>query len=144
MYRRHRGRVEVLLVHPGGPFFADKDDGAWSIPKGQLDDGEEPFAAAMREFEEETGLKPKGPYIQLAPIRQKSGKLVHAWAFEGDCDTAQLRSNVTLKEWPPGSGQMQEYPEIDRAEFFDPDTASTKANPAQRALFDELSRRLGF
>jgi len=142
MYRVRNRRLEVLLVHPGGPFFANKDEGAWSIPKGQLDDGEDPFEAARREFEEETSLAPAGPFIELTPVRQKSGKLVHAWAFEGDCDPAQLRSNTTLKEWPPGSGKMQEYPEIDRAEFFDLTTASKKANPAQRALFEELSRRL--
>lgn len=142
MYRRQGGALEVLLVHPGGPFFARKDAGAWSIPKGQLDDGEQPMEAALREFEEETGLKPTGPFLELTPIQQKSGKIVHAWAFEGDCDPSTLQSNTTLKEWPPGSGRMKEYAEIDRAEWFDLDQAARKANPAQGALFDELARRL--
>ena len=140
MYRVRDGHLEVLLVHPGGPFFARKDEGYWSIPKGQLDDGEEPFAAAQREFEEETGLTPEGPFIELAQVRQKSGKLVHAWAFEGDCDPDTLESNTTLKEWP--AGVWKEYPEIDRAGWFDVRAASKKANPAQAALFEELARTL--
>ena len=140
MYRDRGRGLEVLLVHPGGPFFAKKDAGYWSIPKGQLDDGEEPFDAAVREFEEETGLTPEGPFIALTPIQQKSGKLVHAWAFEGDCDPDTLVSNTTLKEWP--AGVWKEYPEIDRAAWFSVQAASRKANPAQVALFEELRRKL--
>jgi len=140
MFRVRDRRIEVLLVHPGGPFFARKDEGYWSIPKGQLDDGELPFDAAVREFEEETGLSPEGPFIALTPIQQKSGKLVHAWAFEGDCDPDTLESNTTVKEWP--AGVWKEYPEIDRAGWFDVPAASRKANPAQKALFDELVRKL--
>ena len=140
MYRDRGRGIEVLLVHPGGPFFAKKDDGYWSIPKGQLDDGEPAFEAALREFEEETGLRPKGPFIELTPVQQKSGKLVHAWAFEGDCDPDTLESNTTLKEWP--AGVWKEYPEIDRAGWFDVRAAARKANPAQGALFEELVRTL--
>jgi len=140
MYRVRDAHMEVLLVHPGGPFFARRDDGYWSIPKGQLDGDEEPFAAALREFEEETGLTPRGPFTRLTTIQQRSGKLVHAWAFEGDCDPSDLRSNTTRKEWP--AGVWKEYSEIDRGGWFDVRAASKKANPAQAALFEELSRLL--
>jgi predicted NUDIX family NTP pyrophosphohydrolase len=110
MYRVRNGQLEVLLVHPGGPFFAKKDEGAWSIPKGEPDAGEELFDAAQREFEEETGFKAAPPFIELSPITQKGGKVVHAWAFAGDCDSAQLRSNSFMLEWPPRSGRTQEFP----------------------------------
>lgn len=143
MYRRRAGVIEVLLVHPGGPFFARRDAGAWSIPKGHPDGDEHLFEAACREFEEETGLVPAGPFAELTPVRQKGGKIVHAWTFEGDCDPTAIRSNMVTKEWPPGSGRLHEYPEVDRAEFFDLATAATKINPAQGAFLAELLRRLG-
>jgi predicted NUDIX family NTP pyrophosphohydrolase len=140
MYRVRDGGLEVLLVHPGGPFFARKDDGVWSIPKGQLDDGEAPLDAARREFEEETGLTPAGPFRPLTPVTQKSGKVVHAWAFAGDCDPAAIHSNTVTIEWPPWSGRRSEFPEIDRAAFFGLKEARRKINPRQRPFLDELER----
>jgi len=142
MYRRRGGRVEVLLVHPGGPFWRNKDAGAWSIPKGEVQAGEDPLAAARREFEEELGLRAEGPFTQLSPVKQKGGKVVHAWAFEGDCDPAAIRSNTFTTEWPPRSGRMAEFPEIDRAEFFTLAEAIGKVNPAQAGLIDQLGRLL--
>jgi predicted NUDIX family NTP pyrophosphohydrolase len=140
MYRGRGDGLQVLLVHPGGPFFAKKDDGAWSIPKGEADDGEDLLATACREFEEETGLEPIGPFRELSPVKLKSGKVVHAWAFEGDCDPGAIRSNTFTMEWPPRSGRKQEFPEIDRAAFFSLEEAAKRINPAQRALLDELGR----
>jgi predicted NUDIX family NTP pyrophosphohydrolase len=140
MYRVRDGRLEVLLVHPGGPFFAKKDDGAWTIPKGEPDAGEELFDAAQREFEEETGFKSSPPYTELSPITQKGGKVVHAWAFAGDCDPRQLHSNTFTLEWPPRSGQLQEFPEMDRADWFGLDEAKRKIKPAQIPLLEELAR----
>ena len=119
MYRLRNGTVEVLLAHPGGPFYINKDDGAWTIPKGEPDTSEELLRTAEREFAEETGLKPHGPYLELAPIQQKGGKIVHAWAFEGDCDPATIRSSLFMLEWPPKSGRQMMFPEVDRAGFFD-------------------------
>ena len=142
MYRRRGGRVEVLLVHPGGPFWRNKDAGAWSIPKGEVQAGEDLLAAARREFEEELGLRAEGPFTQLNPVKQKGGKVVHAWAFEGDCDPAAIRSNTFTMEWPPRSGRMAEFPEIDRAEFFALAEAIDKVNPAQAGLIDQLGRLL--
>lgn len=142
MYRRRDGRLEVLLAHPGGPFWAHRDEGAWSIPKGLIEAGEEPLAAARREFEEETGVVPEGPYLELPAALQKNRKLVHSWAFEGDCDPAEIRSNTFSVELPRGSGRMVEFPEIDRAEFFTPGEARRKINPAQAALVDALERLL--
>ena len=115
LYRFRDGNLEVFLVHPGGPFWAKKDLGVWSIPKGEIDEGEEPLGAARREFEEETGFSPEGTFRELTPVRQRSGKIVHAWAVEGDCDPTALRSNTFTLEWPPRSGRMQEIPEVDRA-----------------------------
>jgi len=138
MYRIKNGATEFLLAHPGGPYFVNKDDGAWSIPKGEPDADEDLLVTAQREFEEETGLKPTGPFVPLQPIQQKGGKIVHAWAFEGDCDPATLTSNTFTMEWPPHSGQQQEFPEIDRAEFFDLTTAKTKIKAGQEALIEEL------
>ncbi|HEV2393332.1 MAG TPA: NUDIX domain-containing protein [Verrucomicrobiae bacterium] len=140
MYRR--GSAEFLLVHPGGPFWKNKDAGAWTIPKGELKPGEEPLLAAQREFEEELGFKPHGPFIPLSPIKQKAGKLVRAWAFEGDFDTTRLQSNTFSMEWPPRSGHQQEFPEVDRAAFFHLNEAKEKINPAQVAFLIELSQRL--
>lgn len=138
MYRRTTG-LEVLLVHPGGPFFRNKDAGAWTIPKGEIGPGEEPLAAAIREFTEETGLAPTSPFLSLPTIRQKAGKIVQAWAFEGDCDPATISSNTFEMEWPPRSGKRITVPEIDRAAFFDLDAARIKINPAQIEFLDELA-----
>jgi len=138
MYRIKDGAIQVLLAHPGGPFFVNKDDEHWSIPKGEPDADEDLFVTAQREFEEETGVKPTGPFIPLQPIQQKGGKIVHAWAFEGDCDPKTIVSNTFTMEWPPRSGKRQEFPEIDRAEFFDLATARTKIKGGQEGLIDEL------
>jgi predicted NUDIX family NTP pyrophosphohydrolase len=142
MYRIREGVAEVLLVHPGGPFFRKKDDGAWSIPKGEPEPGEELLPTAQREFEEETGVKPAGPFLPLQPIQQKGGKIVHAWAFEGDCDPAAITCNTFTMEWPPHSGRQQEFPECDRAEFFDLKTARRKIKAGQEALIEHLRGRL--
>ncbi|NIR43874.1 MAG: NUDIX domain-containing protein [Gemmatimonadetes bacterium] len=142
MYRIREGALEVLLVHPGGPFWRSKDKGAWTIPKGEIGSDEDALAAARREFEEETGLRAKGPFIPLTPVRQKGGKTVRAWAFAGDCDPQRLRSNVFELEWPPGSGQAREFPETDRAGFFGLDETLEKMNPAQVPLVEELAARL--
>ncbi len=142
MYRRRGGGVEILLVHPGGPLWAKRDYGAWSIPKGEVDPGEDELAAARREFEEETGFEASGKFLPLGEIRQKSGKLVRAWAFEGNCDPHTLRSNTFRMEWPPRSGREQEFPEIDRAEFFALDEARRRINPAQVPLLDHLEEKL--
>mgnify|MGYP002777854651 CR=1 FL=1 len=143
LYRRRGPDLEVLLVHPGGPYWAAKDDGAWTIPKGELQTGEEPLAAARREFAEETGLALAGPFLALSPIRQRAGKLVHAWACAGDCVPEQLRSNTFEMEWPPRSGKLVRFPEVDRAAFFALAAARRKINPAQVALLDELERLAG-
>jgi predicted NUDIX family NTP pyrophosphohydrolase len=140
MYRRQGGRLEVLLVHPGGPYWAKKDDGAWTIPKGEHEASEEPRAAALREFTEETGLVPCGSLVALTPVRQRGGKLVRAWAVEGDCDPAAVRSNTFTMEWPPRSGRTAEFPEVDRGAWFDVATARRKIRESQAALLDELER----
>ena len=132
--------MQVLLVHPGGPFFRNKDEGAWSIPKGEVEPGEDPLAAAVREFEEEIGTAPIGPYLPLGSAKQKGGKVVHAWAFEGDCDPAAIRCNTFTMEWPPRSGRQAEFPEVDRAGFFGPEEARRKINVGQAPLIDELER----
>ena len=142
MYRVNGGALQVLLVHPGGPFFQNQDDGAWSIPKGEPGAGEELLDAAQREFAEETGLKASPPFIELSPITQKGGKVVQAWAFAGDCDPGQLRSNTFTLEWPPRSGRVQEFPEIDRAGWFDLAEARRKIKAAQIPLLEELCRLL--
>ena len=140
VYRQAAGDIEVLLVHPGGPFWRNKDQGAWTIPKGEFDETEDPLAAAKREFKEETGsTSPNGPYISLKAIKQKNGKIVHAWAVEGDFDPGELNSNTFLCEWPPKSGRMQEFPEVDRAGWFAPDVAKEKMLSGQPALIDELN-----
>lgn len=143
MFRRRDGRLEVLIAHPGGPFWANRDLGAWTIPKGLAEPGEELLAAARRELAEETGLRPDGPFISLGSIRQKSGKVVHAWACEGDADPAALTSNVISVEWPAGSGNRIEFPEVDRCAWFDPTEAREKLNPAQAEFVDRLEAALG-
>ncbi len=142
MYRRKETGLEVFLIHPGGPYFRGKDEGAWSIPKGELDEGEEGLAAAKREFEEETGCRPEGVFGKLGQVRLKSGKIVLAWSVEGDCDAQAIRSNRFTMEWPPRSGRMQEFPEADRAAWFPVEDARKKINAAQQQFIDELVRSL--
>jgi predicted NUDIX family NTP pyrophosphohydrolase len=142
LYRRRRGGVEVLLVHPGGPFWAGKDEGAWSIPKGLHGQGEEPLAAARREFAEETGATIEGEAIALGAFRQSSAKIVEAWAVEGEFDPAALKSNTFALEWPPRSGKMREVPEVDRAEWFTPADAERKLLKGQRPILEALLRHL--
>ncbi|GAA2792438.1 NUDIX domain-containing protein [Saccharopolyspora taberi] len=140
---RIRDGLEVLLVHPGGPFWKNKDDGAWSVPKGEHDDAEDPRAAALREFREETGTDLSGAdLVELGAVRQKSGKVVTAFAAEGDFDPELLTSNVFEMQWPPRSGRTQQFPEVDRAGWFDADTARRKLVPAQAELIDRLERFL--
>ena len=138
MFRRRDRALEVLLVHPGGPFWARKDLGAWTIPKGELEEGEDALATAQREFEEETGIAPSGPFHSLGSIKQKAGKVVHAWAFEGDGAAETMRSNTIRMEFPPRSGQWREFPEVDRAEWFRVEAARTRINPAQVPFLDHL------
>jgi len=142
LYRLLKNKPEFFLVHPGGPFWTNKDAGAWTIPKGEYDINEEPLAAAIREFSEETGHIISGNFISLTPIIQKAGKQVDAWALEGDIDTTNIRSNSFNIEWPPKSGNWKSYPEIDRAEWFDIKTAKEKINPAQVAFLEELIMKL--
>ena len=134
--------LQVLLAHPGGPFWARKDAGAWTIPKGEPNEGERLEDAAVREFEEETGIRPADELVMLGSIKQKGGKIVHAWAFEGDCDPATLRGNTFEMEWPPGPDRTQRFPEIDRAAWFDLQEAKQKINPAQAAWLKTLPDRL--
>ena len=140
MYRIHDAKLQVLLAHPGGPFYRNKDEGVWTIPKGEINPEEDLQDAAKREFEEETGLKPTGQFLALKPIRQKGGKIVHAWAFQGDCDPTAIVSNTFSMEWPPKSGRQVEVPEIDRADFFDVDAARRKINAAQMAFVEECEQ----
>ncbi|MBZ5678182.1 MAG: NUDIX domain-containing protein [Acidobacteriia bacterium] len=142
LFRRVGRKIEVLLAHPGGPFWKNKDDGAWSIPKGEYGDDEEPLAAAKREFAEETGLTLSGDFIPLGEVRQPGGKIVTAWALEGDFDPASLRSNTFSLPWPPGSGKLQEFPEIDRAEWFPLEFARRKILNAQAEVLDRLAQYL--
>ena len=143
LFRRPAGGLELLLVHPGGPYWARKDDGAWSIPKGEHADGEDALDCARREFEEETGtVPPVGALVPLGEVRQRSGKRVSAWAAEGDLDADAVRSNTFSVEWPPRSGQTQEFPEVDRAGWFAPDDARRALVPAQAAFVDRLVEHL--
>ena len=142
MFRRRPGGIEVLLVHPGGPFFRHRDVGAWSIPKGAVMPGEDLLDAARREFSEETGVAPEGVFLPLKPIRQKGGKVVHAWAVEGDCDAQAIRSNTFVMEWPPRSGKQAEFAEVDRAGWFDAVGARQKLLAGQVGFVDELSSLL--
>ena len=138
MYRRTSSGVEVLLAHPGGPFWESRHEGAWTIPKGGIHEGEPPLDTAQREFREETGFEPCGPFVDLGQIIQRSGKVVSAWAFEGDCDPSALVSMATTVEWPSRSGRRIVVPEIDRVQFFTIDEARGVINQAQAELLDRL------
>ena len=140
MYRRSASQLQVLLIHPGGPFWARKDEGAWSIPKGEISEDEEPLAAARREVREETGADPAGTFLPLTPVRQAGGKIVQAWAIESDFDPATLTSNSFEIEWPPRSGRKRSFPEADRADWFTLDVARRKILKGQIPLLDELAR----
>jgi predicted NUDIX family NTP pyrophosphohydrolase len=141
LYRSINDQLQVFLVHPGGPFFRNKDDGSWSIPKGEFLDDEDPLDAAKREFLEETGQPINGKFIPLDPIIQKAGKKVYAWAVEGNIDHESITSNLFELEWPPRSGKKQNFPEIDKAAWFDIETAKVKINAAQVGLIDELENK---
>ena len=143
LFRETSGGLEVLLVHPGGPFWAKKDNGAWSIPKGEFEDDEDPLTAARREFEEETGFTAAGDVIPLEPLRQPSGKVICAWAMRRDLDPASVKSNTFSMEWPPKSGRQQEFPEIDRAAWFTMETARYKLLKGQVGFLDQLESKLG-
>jgi predicted NUDIX family NTP pyrophosphohydrolase len=142
MFRQTEGRLEVLLAHPGGPFWRTRNSGAWTIPKGGIDDGEGPLDTARREFQEETGVTPTGPFLPLGQVTQRSGKIVHAWAFEGSCDPAALVSMETTTEWPPRSGQYIAIPEIDEIRFVSIGEARLMLNAAQVEFLDRLMERL--
>ena len=142
MYRVRNNELEVLLVHLGGPFWARKDKGAWFIPKGEIEPGEDEFAAAKREFQEETGIEPRGDFTALGRIKHKGGKIVHACAFEGDCDPSSVRSNTFTLEWPPRSGKRQEFPEVDKAQFLSVEQAQAKMSPGEFELVDRLQNIL--
>lgn len=141
LYRRNR-HLELFLVHPGGPYWQKKDLGAWSIPKGEFADQEDPLAAAKREFEEETGVAPSGYFIELEPVKQKAGKIIYAWAVEGDIDPSAVKSNVFNIEWPPNSGKRQQFPEVDKADWFGVEEAKEKINPGQATLIVQLQNKL--
>jgi predicted NUDIX family NTP pyrophosphohydrolase len=141
-YRLKSGRLQVLLVHPGGPFWAKKDLGSWSIAKGEYVEAEDPLQAALREFFEETGHRPTGPFFPLSPRKQPSGKIVDAWAAESDWNASNLVSNTFTMEWPKGSGKVREFPEVDRAEWFDIVEAARRILPGQRGFLDELYEKL--
>jgi predicted NUDIX family NTP pyrophosphohydrolase len=138
LYRYQSGTLQVFLVHPGGPFWAQKDEGAWSIPKGEYHDGDDPLATAKREFREETSSEVTGSFRALSPLIQPSGKVVSAWAVEGDIDAATVKSNTFSLEWPPHSGKQSEFPEVDRGAWFDVPTARLKLQPGQRGFLDQL------
>lgn len=143
MYRFVHGQLQVLLVHPGGPFWRSRDLGSWSIPKGEYEPPEDPLTAAIREFEEETGTAPSGEFVALTPLRQPSTKTISAWALQGDLDPSSLRSNTFTAEWPPRSGKTQEFPEVDRAEWFDIGDAENRILKGQLPFLHELVRILG-
>jgi len=143
MFRSKNDEMEMLLAHPGGPFFARKDEGVWTIPKGEAAPDEDLLTRAQIEFEEEIGIRPHGNWIELGSIKQKGGKIVHAWAFEGDLPNSfKLKSNTFEMEWPPHSGKLKEFPEIDRAEFFGDEVARRKIKPTQVPFFDRLRAAL--
>lgn len=139
---RYKSLLEVFLIHPGGPYFKNKDAGVWSIPKGEFTEEESPLLAAKREFMEETGYNLEGGFIELQPVKQKAGKTVYAWAIKHDLDEQKISSNTFSIEWPPKSGRMQEFPEIDKAGWFTVEEAKVKINPAQYGLINELAEKL--
>ncbi|MEO5890929.1 MAG: NUDIX domain-containing protein [Ferruginibacter sp.] len=142
LYRQKNKSIEIFLVHPGGPFWRNKDLGAWSIPKGEFGENEQPLAAAQRELEEETGLKYSGPFLELTAIKQKGGKLVYAWAAEKDIDPGEIKSNTFQMEWPPRSGEMKDFPEIDKGAWFSISEAKQKINIFQSSFIEELVAHL--
>lgn len=142
LYRRNGQSIECFIAHPGGPFWRNREEGAWTIPKGLVEEDEEHLEAAIREFREETGVEPRGPYHELGWIRLKSGKVIHAWAWEGDADADGIRSNMARQEWPRGSGRWITYPEVDRCGWFLPHRARQLVNPAQSELITRLERLL--
>lgn len=144
MYRYRNSILEIFLVHPGGPFWAKKDEGSWSIPKGEYSDDEEPFHVAKREFKEETGYDAEGDFLPLTPIKQPSRKIISAWAFEGDCDASTIKSNTFKMEWPPRSGKEVEFPEVDRAEWFPTKMAKKKLLKGHVGFIEELSEILKY
>jgi predicted NUDIX family NTP pyrophosphohydrolase len=144
LYRRRESVVEFFLVHPGGPFWTKKDEGAWSIPKGLYEEGEPPLEAARREFREETGLTVDGDFVALGEFRQPGGKIVSAWMVEADCDAAAVRSNLFEMEWPPRSGKTAKFPEIDRAVWFAPEKALVKILRGQKPILQRALKRLNF
>ncbi len=143
LFRRRQGGLEVLLAHPGGPFWANRDAGAWTIPKGLVNEGEDALDAARREFQEETGIVPTGPFLPLGSVRQKAGKTVHAWAWEGDADADATTSNLNTVEWPRGSGRRITFPEVDRCAWFGLDEAAARMNAAQAELLPRLRDAVG-
>lgn len=142
LYRRSQNGLEIFLAHPGGPFWKAKESGAWTIPKGVIDPEEDPLDAARREFTEETGIEPQGPFVPLGSIRQRAGKTIHAWAWEGDADANSTTSNEMRTEWPRGSGRWITFPEVDRCAWFGSVTAKARINPAQAELIDRLEALL--
>jgi len=142
LFRGRGGALEVFLVHPGGPFWAKKDEGAWTVPKGEPEEGEALLDTALREFCEEVGFRPEGPYLELPPVKQAGGKVVHCWMAEGDCDPSSLTGHSFEMEWPPRSGKRQQFPEVDRAAWFTLQEARRRINKAQAAFLDRLQERL--
>ena len=142
LHRLRGSGIEVFLVHPGGPFWATRDAGAWSIPKGESEAGEDPLEAAKREFKEETGFAVEGNFIELTPVKQPGGKVVYAWAVMGDCEADSIKSNTFSLEWPPRSGKRKEFPEVDRAGWFTPEVAREKILKGQLNFLEELKRKI--
>ncbi|MFL5462080.1 MAG: NUDIX domain-containing protein [Gemmatimonadales bacterium] len=143
LFRRSTGGLQIFLAHPGGPYWKTRDAGAWTLPKGVAEAGEDLLFTAQREFQEETGIRPEGPFISLGAVRQKAGKIVHAWAWEGEADPTQITSNTMKTEWPRGSGRWLTFPEVDRCAWFSPAQAREKINPAQAEFIDRLEVALG-
>jgi predicted NUDIX family NTP pyrophosphohydrolase len=144
LYRFKDSQLEVFLVHPGGPFWSKKNEGAWSIPKGEYEEGEDPFEVAKREFKEETGFEADGDFISLSPLKQPSRKIIIAWALEGDCDADKIKSNTFMIEWPPRSGKYAKFPEVDRAGWFSISVAKRKLLKGKVRFIEQLHEKLGY